>query len=243
MKMGISSAIVISGALALFLTGTTAQAQNTTRRISPRQAQTAVRVPVAPDALSEGTMRVIRRFQNGATPQELLRYTKTTPTKFNLSVADVNYLKDLGVSTDVVFAMIRNEGARPLGFANGGQRQTVQSWATTAPADEPRSRNADRILKRGQAIVEAAGSSAPVANSDDATAPKYYDSTDNTRDAVRPSAYQYGTPRPGYDNRFLSPGDPRYNNYNGYNGYNGYPSGNSANPYYQRFDNPRRYAP
>jgi hypothetical protein len=255
MKTGIPSALVVTAGL--LLQPITSHAQSSTNATAakvsarpaktistaamPKPAATAARVPVAPDNLSDGTAQLVKLFQKGTSHQELLHYVKTSAAAFNLSVADVNYLKDLGVSTDVVFAMIRNDGARQNALAQNRLRNSVQSWASSDQVTENRATTPITAAGSGQVIVEAAGSSSTALNPEDNSAPKYYDSTDNTRAAapvVVPSyGYPYSSPAPGYgygngyDNRYISPG---YNNYNGYNSYQG-------NGYYnnQGLNNPR----
>ncbi len=242
MKKGISSAIVVSVGLFFHPVASHGQSStnSTTSKVSmrpaktistttmPKPAATAARVPVAPDNLSDGTAQLVKLFEKGKSRQELLRYVKTSSANFNLSVADVNYLKDLGVTTDVVFAMIRNDGARQNALAQNRLRNSVQSWASSDQVTENRATTPITAAGSGQVIVEAAGSSSASLNPEDTNVPKYYDSTDNTR-ATAPApvpsyGYPYSSPAPGYgygngyDNRYIAPG---YNGYNGYNGYQG----------------------
>jgi hypothetical protein len=236
MKTGISSGIVISGGLVLFLTVTAVNAQNTNPVVSASiPAPIVKRVPVAPDNLSPGTERVVKLFESGASRQELLLYAKNTPAKFNLSVADVNYLKDLGISTDVVFAMIQNPGSHSMGVGSPEQSQTLQARATSdTPSANPQP-PANSTPKPEQVISEAAGSSPTTTNPDKVRIPDYYGSPENRDVAPAQSqGYQYYSPYRSYNS---GPTVPRSD------GLNGTPENPSGFRYYERFDSGRRWAP
>jgi len=213
---------------------------------TPKPAPRLALTPVAPDDLSEGTLRVLNLFDSHTPKEKILFYAKNTPRSFDLSVADVNYLEDIGVPTDVVVAMIQNPGARQTYLARSGRSSVGPASELSPSIANNGAAPTSNAPKPGQPIVEAAGSSATTSNQEDTSVPKYYDSTDNTR--PDPSAPIYNYP---YNLRAPVNGNG-YNNYNGYNGYNiyngnnGYNTGQnngSATRYYEHFDNPRIYAP
>jgi hypothetical protein len=207
-------------------------------------APIAGRVPVAPDELSGPTLDLVKLFERGENHDALMRYVKTSPKNFNLSVADVNYLKDLGVSTDVVFAMIRNDAARQNALAwqsnTGSFRPSQETGSTEEPtAAAPSKRSSAKKLARE--IVEAAGAELMRSKPSPTTEDSYYQSFDNPKSRPTAPSYVYPYTRPydysgnGYnlDYRDAQPGyyGPNPNPYYG-NPANG--SVRAYPPYYSR---------
>jgi hypothetical protein len=115
MKIGICSALLLGIGLALFLTTTPVLAQATTHTTTNANADkksAARQVGTVPGDISPDAAEVIWLYHHGSTRLELLHYVNASHADFKLSVEDVNYLKDIGISTDVVFAMVRPPEAR-----------------------------------------------------------------------------------------------------------------------------------
>lgn len=69
-------------------------------------------VGVVPADMSPEAAEVVWLYHHNGTHDDVLHYVNSSHADFKLSVEDVNYLKDIGVSTEVVFAMIRSPEAR-----------------------------------------------------------------------------------------------------------------------------------
>jgi hypothetical protein len=106
--------------MGLALLATPATAQKTphvtpnTRATStaPKATKSALKlafpaVGLVPEDISPETADVVWFYHKGFRNDELLDYVNRSHADFHLSVADVNYLKDVGISTEVVVAMIR----------------------------------------------------------------------------------------------------------------------------------------
>lgn len=66
-------------------------------------------VGLLPEDISPEAAEVVWLYHHGFENQKLLRYVNRSHADFKLSIVDVNYLKDIGLSTEVVIAMVRTE--------------------------------------------------------------------------------------------------------------------------------------
>jgi hypothetical protein len=69
-------------------------------------------VGTVPQDISPETAEVVWLYHKGFSNAELLHYVDRSHDVFKLSVRDVNYLTDIGVSSPVVFAMLRSPAVR-----------------------------------------------------------------------------------------------------------------------------------
>ncbi len=78
-------------------------------------------VAAAPANVSPGTAEVIKLASSGVTEDVVLAFVTNSQYRYNLSAQDVVYLKDLGVSSEVVTAMINHDAALPAEVAVAAQ--------------------------------------------------------------------------------------------------------------------------
>src|SRR5215831_13045195 len=97
--------------------------------VSTGESETAVVMP--PATVSPGTAEVIKLASSGVTEDVVLTFVTNSQYRYDLSAADVVYLKDLGVSSAVVTAMINHDAA----LAN--PNQVVAAAAPPPPPPPP----------------------------------------------------------------------------------------------------------
>ncbi|MGZ4963317.1 MAG: hypothetical protein ACXWJB_03410 [Limisphaerales bacterium] len=109
-KTRIFSATVFCAVLTLL--AIPAQARDA--RVASKRANKVVTpsVGLLPEDITPEAAEVVWLYHHGLENEKLLRYVNRSHADFNLSVVDVNYLKDIGLSTDVVVAMVRTDKAR-----------------------------------------------------------------------------------------------------------------------------------
>jgi hypothetical protein len=115
MKIGIGSGLAITFGLALFVFATPGMAQGNAQTSSKAKAGSYTplrKVGTVPADISPDAAEVVWLFHHGSTKAELLHYINVSHANFKLSVDDVNYLKDIGMPTEVVFAMARPPESR-----------------------------------------------------------------------------------------------------------------------------------
>lgn len=179
-------------------------------------------VGAVPEDISPEAAEVVWLYHHGFSDDELRHYVIRSHADFKMSVDDVNYLKDIGISTDVIVAMARPAQAREN---VARMRERLPGWAKEA------------LFSKGKPGEHKAAEPAEVSNEpvndnfEQYGIPNYYGPSDQRHGyPVPPQGYPYGPGPgygPGYDYRGYGPGsgyDP-YNRYNGYNGYNGYRGG------------------
>lgn len=222
MKHGISWATIASVGLGLFLITTPADAayKEPTFKVRPDRsphllAQKAPRpksvkhprkgtnpgVGELPADVSPEAAEVVYLYHHGFTSGELLHYVNKSHADFKLTPWDVNYLKDVGISTDVVVAMIRNPKARE----NVARlRQRLPGWATEALYGQAKKQNG---VPHNTAEHMNEEPTEPVnAPREEYGIPNYYG----------PSYYPHGQPMPnGYPGYPYGPG-PGYDQYDGH---------------------------
>jgi hypothetical protein len=110
-----SRIFLFCAALGILLAATSISAQN---RPSANPKSKSARQPVSPPIgvipadMTPEAAEVVWLYHHNSTPEGMLQYINNSHTDFKLSVEDVNYLKDIGLPTDIVFAMIRTPQAR-----------------------------------------------------------------------------------------------------------------------------------
>src|SRR5947207_4702685 len=77
----------------------TTQAQTPADSINPVAA-------VATPALSSGAAEVIKMAEAGTSDEVLIAYSQNSATPFDLSADDILYLRDIGLSSPVITAML-----------------------------------------------------------------------------------------------------------------------------------------
>ena len=90
--------------------------------------------PVPPPnvTLGESTMEVLKMAQGGLSDTVLISYVRRTTQPFDLSSEDILYLSDLGISSDVIAAMLSHDGAP----GNEPAPPVAQANLVTAPAPQ-----------------------------------------------------------------------------------------------------------
>ena len=116
-----ATAVVLALATVTWLGGPFAQAQTTL--VGPGAN------PAAGSSLSEAASEVVKLASAGTSDDVILAYIQNVQSPFALSAANVIYLKDLGVSSQVVAAMLNRDQAL--------RTQTPSPYAPTAVAPTP----------------------------------------------------------------------------------------------------------
>src|SRR3954469_7374534 len=109
MKTGNRIALVMSVGLGLLLLDTSVTAQNAK---NSKHKPVSRRVGTVPADMSPEDAEVVWLHHHNASSDSVLRYVNLSHANFKLSVQDVNYLKDIGISTEIVFAMLRTPEGR-----------------------------------------------------------------------------------------------------------------------------------
>lgn len=164
-----------------------------------------------PENISPEAAQVVWLFHHGFRNEELLHYVNRSHANFALSVEDFNYLKDVGISTDVAVAMLRSPAARE-NFVRLENSSPI--WAAI--------REPDQHPSKGQGSHAPAKSDFQQVHATDLnleTVPNIYAPNDNTPAPRRFQGFPYGMPRPGLENDFYNRGyRPGFGEYNRYNG-------------------------
>ena len=84
--------------------GTVVAAEPTNKSVEPVEA---VPEPVTPPALSAGVDEIVQLAQAGVGDEVLLAYIENSQATYDLNVEQILYLHDLGVSAEVISAMVR----------------------------------------------------------------------------------------------------------------------------------------
>lgn len=109
---------VLTGGMLLLLTttvATDAQSNTTTVVSSPTVNRAATNAPAqmnAPDDLSRGTTDIIKLFRAGKKDNVLIFYVNNAGLEYKLSADDIIYLKAIGISKDVITAMMDSDKDR-----------------------------------------------------------------------------------------------------------------------------------
>src|SRR5436190_4667609 len=125
MKPSKTFALILAAALPLV--GQQAPAQTSTDTSDSTQPRASAANLSAPAA------EVVRLAGSGVSESVVLAYIENSQGTFNLSVDDVLYLKDLGISSSVISAMLNRDAA----LRNQPQSSVVSPQpVTAAPATE-----------------------------------------------------------------------------------------------------------
>lgn len=210
MKTATFSGFVISAALGLLLAATPTAAKDTAR-VDPKHKTTqnvdAHPVGTVPEDISPEAAEVVWLFHHGLENYKLLDYVNRSHQEFKLSVEDVNYLKDIGVPTDVVFAMIRTPQARENIVRLRNHEPIWRVKNTNPKQEEPQPALENIDFRRTQQLD----------NSDNNPVPQYYGPAnvpEHPPRGVPPPNNPYGVLPPNNNNfndHVLRPGDPGYN--------------------------------
>lgn len=215
MKPGDLAASLACAALTLALLGaTSAVAKDGAPTASKHKAGPGVDprpVGTVPKDISPEAAEIVWLFHHGSDNEKLLYYVNMSHQDFKLSVDDVNYLKDIGISTDVVFAMIRTPQARENIVRLRSHQPMWRVSKHKAKQEEPQTALQNIELREEQQL-DAAPENHGV--------PEYYGPANNAPyPHPLPQRYPNGTFVPGPYNRFDNgvphPGEPGYNGYNG----------------------------
>jgi hypothetical protein len=208
MKAWIQTTTVIGAGLSFLVTTASLHAAPPKANHTPKVARKVDKKPgpavgVPPTDISPEAAEVVWLFHKGFKNDELLGYVNRSHADFKLSATDVNYLTDVGISSPVVFAMLRSPRAREDVVR---LRERTTQWLVP-PKHAPMS----KVGGHHEKDIEPT-SIQPVndgAESDDV--PNYYRPYYDGPAPRYPSPYNvpphFGR---GIDNRVL-PGDPRFN--------------------------------
>ncbi len=141
---------VIAGALALAVAGCSSDTpkpaasapspgkQPDAARAAAGDAPDAAVAPPKRPALSPGVAEIIQMAQAGVGEKILIEYAQDSPVAYDLTSAEVVYLKDLGISDAVIEAMFkRGRELRARSAGDAASRENAPA-ATNAPAAEAR---------------------------------------------------------------------------------------------------------
>jgi hypothetical protein len=84
--------------------------------------------------ISAATADVVKLSQSGVGDGVVLPFVQNTQSPFNLSADDMVYLRDIGVSEDVITAMINHDHGAPGQPAQPSNNQAILAQATAAQA-------------------------------------------------------------------------------------------------------------
>jgi hypothetical protein len=190
MKTGNRIALVMSAGLGLVLLTTSVTAQNANKSKSHKPASR--RVGTVPQDMSSEAAEVVWLHHHNSPSDSLLRYVNSSHANFKLSVQDVNYLKDIGISTEIVFAMLRT----PEGRENVVRlKDREPKWHSKKPAEKHEApQNALENHEMVQTELEVQPEDNPV--------PEYYGPADH------PHAYPYQQGHPYLQGRPYLQGQP-----------------------------------
>jgi len=104
--------VVFCAVLTLLFAATPAQAKDAKGVSKGANKLVSPSVGLPPEDISPEAAEVVWLYHHGLGNEKLLRYVNRSHADFKLSVTDVNYLKDIGLSTDVVVAMVRTDKVR-----------------------------------------------------------------------------------------------------------------------------------
>ena len=91
--------------------------------------------PTQPANIATGVDEVAKLAQSGVSEEVILTYVERYPERFNVTADQIVYLNDLGVSTTVVTAMLKHDGAEaPLATTAPPTNATPAQNVSNAPA-------------------------------------------------------------------------------------------------------------
>ena len=116
----------------LLSTGFLSAFAQTASTLSSTEARAAANL-TPPSDLSYGASEIVKLYQSGVGTDLILGYVKNYRVKFQLSGSEIIYLHNLGVSSEVVLAMLQHDGQiQQENSTVMAQNQTFQ-----APAQAP----------------------------------------------------------------------------------------------------------
>src|SRR3989442_1488046 len=111
---------------------------------SPGPLQPAPKAVAAPPVLSPGVDEVVQLAQADVGDEVLMAYVENSPAEYKLKVDEILYLHDLGLSAQVIAAMVRHSQALPEQVAtsasaatNGAQKPDAQAAAAAPTTVQP----------------------------------------------------------------------------------------------------------
>lgn len=96
--------------------------------------------PPSPPPLSPNAAEVLKLAQSGTSDDILLAYVQNSPSPFNLAADQILYLKDVGVSSQVMTAMLNRDAAlhaQPQQYAPSAPPPAAAPVPTAPPAPAP----------------------------------------------------------------------------------------------------------
>ena len=206
MNIRVLLGLMLSAGVALIVFVTPVAAQNS----KPAHKVIAPPVGTVPADISPEAAEVVWLYHHNASHGAILHYVNNSTADFKLSVEDVNYLKDIGVTTDVVFAMVRSPKARE-NVLRLRDREPLQRVSRHQKPEEPETALQNIEFRQNQPTD---------ANPQSNVAPQNSAPANNVPNNVPaepvPQGRPYYGPPPGalrgYDNRVLPPVGPGYNN-------------------------------
>src|SRR5882724_3637478 len=123
-----TTALVCLASLALTLLSGYAQPPPTSIPAAPGPGQTAA---PAPTAVSPAAAEVLRLAESGVAEDIVMAYIQNSPATFNLSADQILYVRDLGLSSQVITAMLNRDAAL------ASQPQPSQPATEPEPAPAP----------------------------------------------------------------------------------------------------------
>ncbi len=184
MRIASPFALLMSAGFTLLLgTETSVQAQtNTAVANAPAPAQTTPAEPVAPADLSKGASDVVKLFRTGKKDSVLHFYVKYSELDYKLSAEDIVYLKQIGISANVITEMMETDAERQKAMAvrNEDDRFTALA-ATPASATIAQLVVTPRpIVQERAAAVEETKATTSIVYPDYSAYPNYYETFDNS---------------------------------------------------------------
>jgi hypothetical protein len=185
MKIAVPFALVMSGGLALLVTApTSVNAQSNNPPVVASVAPQAVPAePVEPKDLSKGAKDVIKLFRDGKKENVLIFYAKYSDLDYKLSADDIIYFKAIGVSANVISAMMESDTDRQKALA---VRMDDDRFATTITAPASATVDATPVVARATvaqqsppATTEEPQMTPTVVYPDYSAYPNYYETFDN----------------------------------------------------------------
>src|SRR5882724_1432694 len=84
-----------------------------TANAATRTSEPAPEIVTAPAKLSPGLEEIAQLAQAGVGDDVLLAYVENSPTSYKLEVDEILYLHDLGISAEVISALVRHGQSSP----------------------------------------------------------------------------------------------------------------------------------
>jgi hypothetical protein len=203
----------------MFLTSASAgfAQTNATPSVTPALAAPAAPPAVAPKDLSKGAGDIIKLFHAGKKDNVLIFYAQNAGLDYKLSADDIIYLKSVGLSENVITAMMEADKEREKSLAVRFDDDRNTSASVSAPPAET-TRRTPPAAQTAAAIDDPQLSSVPVFP-DYSSYPNYYGPLDPAGDSSphypRVSVSVGVGVGLGFQNGF-------YGGYGGYGGYYGH---------------------